>query len=73
MLREAVQNGPDEREFLRRAADLYAQIGRASESSVLLVRATKAPRISSAPETMPPSTPIRSTSNGGTGWSDRAM
>lgn len=52
MLRRAVQGGPDEREFLRRAADLYAQIGRASESSVLLVRATKAPRSSSAPEAM---------------------
>jgi len=52
MLGRALQSGPDEREFLRRVADLYARIGRASESSVLLVRATKAPRSSSAPETM---------------------
>jgi len=52
MLEKAVRGGPEEREFLRRAADLYADLGRVSESAVLLARAARAPRTSSAPGTL---------------------
>jgi len=50
MIERAVLKGPDERQFLRRAADLYADIGLAAESEALLERATKATRLSNKPD-----------------------
>jgi len=52
LIASAVADGPEEREFLRRAADLYNDAGKPSKSATLLVRAMQAPRTSSAPGTM---------------------
>ena len=44
-LDQAVGGGPEEREFLRRAADLYAACGRPERSEPLLQRAASAPGV----------------------------
>ena len=45
LLDRAVARGPEEREFLRRASDLYARIGRNAESYALLERAVSVARV----------------------------
>ena len=49
-LATAVRGTLDEREFLRRAADLYDRIGDGARADALLQRAAEAPRTSSGPE-----------------------
>jgi tetratricopeptide (TPR) repeat protein len=46
LIARAVERGPEEREFLRRAADLYVDAGQPGEAVVLLERAASAPRAS---------------------------
>ena len=47
LIERAVSQAPEERYFLRRAADLYGDIGRLADSDALLARAVSAPGITS--------------------------